>query len=560
MDSGIFLLIAGCLLIPMMLALTGLVALRVARCEQRAWAAPLAGAAVWCLAGTYATMTRTAPWAWFAGVLAVVVGCAIYYRSELTFTGPELGVYALVHAFTLGLMLIVPFPGMWLMGGDWLEHYRMAEAVWTQPFQVALFPRSPSFAAGSLVCLPFRPSLATYQIYVAATTAAALLVLLAGARTPAARARRRWAIACLALSAFYVVHLQNLWPKWLAAGFFVAAILEAARHRERGEFGSALLAIFWFGMGVAVHEATVLVFPFLLVALGRPALTALVRRRVAWLIACALLLVTFGGWQAWSLAQVGWRERVARHPVVTWHDGRSLPAKVAINAADHLVGLLPPDLHARWTSPEVTRSAEEIVRHSYYTAIALNSWMAATLLTIFGPTLWVLRSEIATLWRDAARAGAAHAWGAAFAATLLLNCLLGPTPPRYGLAQSGFVPVCLLGFVPLVLRLLDRAPAVRLRRIVRWHVLTGFGPFAVLAIGVLLATHLPSPGRTAWVEALTAADRDLWTLRHLGLVPLAEVFFPFGVVFFGIVVAAFWSGAVRVSGQNVRARRAANDE
>jgi hypothetical protein len=556
LELGIFPLLVGCILIPAILALTGLVVLRIMRLEDRAWAAPLAGAAVWCVAGTYALMTRTPPWAWCLGVLALVVGIAIYYRSDLAFTAPELGVYALVHAFTLGLMSIVPFPGMWLMGGDWLEHYRMASAVWTQSFAVAEFPRSPSFAAGAILCLPFRPSLAADQIYVAATTAAAMLVLLAGASTPAARARRRWAIACLALSAFYVVHLQNLWPKWLAAGFFVAAILEALRHRERGDFAAAALAIFWFGVGVAAHEATALAAPFLLVAFGRPALAALARQRTVWLVGCLLALLTFGAWQTWTLVQLGWRERFARHPAATWHDGRPLPAKVAINAADHFVGLLAPDLRARWTDPQATRSVGEIAQHSYYTAIALHSWMAATLLTIFGPTLWVLRSEIGVLWREWSRAGAVAAWGGALAVTLLLNCLLGPTPPRYGLAQAGLVPVCLLGFVPLVLRLLDRAPAVRLRRIVRWHVLTGFGPFVLLALGVLLATHLPSAARAAWVEKLTAADRDLWTLRHLGLVPLSEVFFPLGILFFVLAVAAFWSGAVRVSGHNVRARRA----
>jgi hypothetical protein len=558
MEMGMLPLIAGCIFVPVILAVTGLVVLRVARCEGRVWAAPLAGAAVWCLAGTYAIMTRTPPWAWFCGVIAIAVGLAIYYRRNLAFAAPELGAYALIYSFTLGLLCVIPFPGMWLMGGDWIQHYGMASAVWERSFGVAHLARSPSFAAGAIVCLPFHPSLAAYQIYVAATTASAMLVLLVGASTRAALARRRWAIACLALSAFYVVHLQNLWPKWLAAGFFVAAILEALRHRERGESGSALLASFWFGVGIAAHESTLLAVPFLFAAFGRAALGALVRRRAVWMAGIALFLLTFAGWQVWTVAAFGMRERVAQNPAVSWHDGRALPVKVAINAVDHVVGLLPPDLRARWSAAE--RSPKKIADNTYYTAIALNSWMAATLLTIFGPTLWVLRSEIAALLRSAARTGEVRVWGTALAVTLLLNCLVGPTPVRYGLAQTGFTQVCLLGFLPIVLRLLDHAPAVRLRRIVRWHVLTGFGPFVVLALGVLLATHLPYAGRAALVEKLTWADHDLWTLRRLGLEPLAEAFYPGGLAVFVIAIAAFWSGAVRVSGQNVRARRVTNDE
>ncbi len=563
MDLAVFSLLAGCLLLPIILAITGLVALRIARCDgERAWAAPLAGAAVWCLAGTYALMSRTPPLAWCFGLLGVVVVFAIYYRDELPFRAPELGAYALIYFFTLGVMCVIPFPGMWLMGGDWLEHYGMASAVWERSFGVAHLARSPSYAAGAIVCLPFHPSLAAYQVYVAATTAAAMLVLLSGARTPAALARRRWAIACIALSAFYLVHLQNLWPKWLAAGFFVASILEALRHRTRGKLSAALLAIFWFGVGIAAHESTLFALPFLVAAFGRPALGALLRQRVAWVAGIALVLITFAGWQVWTVATFGLHERIARHPAVAWNDGRPLPAKVAINAIDHLAGLLPPDLRARWSGAGEVRTAEKIAGDTYYTSIALNSWMAATLLTIFGPTLWVLRSEIGALWRSAARAGEVRVWGAALAVTFLLNCVAGPIAPRYGLAQSGFTQVCLLGFVPLVLRLLDHAPSVRLRRIVRWHVLTGFAPFAVLAIGVLLATHLPHASRAALIERLASADADFWTLRHLGLESLAERFFPGGFVAFALAVLAFWSGAIRVSGHNVRARRGGgmNDE
>ncbi len=505
-------------------------------------------------------MSRTPPLAWCFGLLAVVAVLAIFCRRELAFRAPELGAFALVYFFTLGVMCVIPFPGMWLMGGDWIQHYGMATAVWERSFGVASLARSPSFAAGSIVCLPFHPSLAAYQIYVAATTAGAMLVLLSGARTPAARARRRWVIACIGLSAFYVVHLQNLWPKWLAAGFFVAAILEAHRHRERGELGAALLAIFWFGVGIAAHESTALAFPFLLAAFGRPALVGLLRQRRVWLAGTAIVLATFAGWQTWTLVTFGLHERVAQNPSVTWNDGRALPEKVAVNAVGHLVGLLPPDLHERWSGADATATPAKIAENSYYTAVALNSWMAATLLTIFGPTLWVLRAEIGTLWRNAAQASELRVWGSALAVTFLLNCLITPTPPRYGAAQGGFTQVCLLGFVPLALRLLDRAPSVRLRRIVRWHLLTGFGPFVGLAIGVLLVTHLPHAVRAALTEKLTWADHDLWTLRHLGLEPLAESFFPVGLVFFALAMAAFWSGAIRVSGQNVRARRSERAE
>ena len=173
-----------------------------------------------------------------------------------------------------------------------------------------------------------------------------------------------------------------------------------------------------------------------------------------------------------------------------------------------------------------------------------------------GPTLWVLRSEVGALWRNAARTGEVRGWGGALAITFVANCAIGPTAPRYGLAQSGFTQVCLLGFLPLVFRMLDRAPSVRLRRIVRWHVLTGFAPFAVLSIGMLLALHLPRAGNGELVAKLASADGDFWTFRHLGLASLAGRFFPGGLVLFALAIAAFWSGAIRVSGQNVRARRA----
>lgn len=535
---------------PTILALTGLVALRVARCDGRAWAAPLAGAAVWCLAGTYAIMTRTPPWAWFLGVLGLVVGLAVFYRRELAFAAPDLGIYALTYFFTLGVMVVIPYPGMWLTGADWFPPFRAVQAVWTRAPDAVPFAGNPSFAAGSLVGLPSQPALAADQIYMAATAAAAMLVLVAGAKTRAALARRRWAIACVALSAFYLVHVQSLGPQWLAAGFFVAAILEALRHRESRAISPALLAIFWFSLGVAMHGSTLLAVPFLCVAFGRPALAVLLRQRAVWAAGLAIVSIAVLGWQVSSLMKFAWGAPIAQCMSPMWHDVRLLPEKIAMNAVSLAVGMLPIELWHGWRngSGAVPVTVEQVCG----IVIALNTWMAMTLLTIFGPTLWVLRAEVAALWRTAARAGDLHAWGAAFALTLLFNCLFARLPAGDRLDQAGLTPVCLLGFVPLVLRVLDHAPSVRLRRIARWHVLTGFGPFVVLALCVLIAAHLPA---ARWAP-LPGAQHDLLALRQSGLESLAETFFPGGIAVFAITVAAFWSGAVRVSGRNVRARRA----
>jgi len=546
--------------VPLILVLTGLVALRVARCDaERAWAAPLAGAAIWSLAGTYALMSRTPPWGWCVGLLALVLGLAIHYRREVTLRTPECAAYAVIYLFTLGVMCVIPFPGMWLMGGDWIQHYGMASAIWERTFGVTHLARSPSFAAGAIVCLPFHPGLASYQIYVAATTAASLLVFLAGARTPGVLARRRWAMGCLAVSAFYLVHLQNLWPNWLAAGFFVTAILEALRYRRDAAGGTALLAIFWFGVGIAVHESTAFAFPLLLAAFGRPALVALLRQPRIWAATLAIMGLTFAGWQAWTLHTYGYRARAGQSPLTTWHEERTLPVKLGVNAVDQTVGLLLPDVRARVSALRHATSRTQMAEISGYLAIALNTWMAATLLTIFGPMLWVLRAEIGTLWSEARRAGEVTVWAAAAAVTFAINCAVLPTAPRYGGAQAGLTQVCLLAFVPLVLRLLDRAPSVRLRWIVRWHLLTGFAPFAALALGVLLALHLPHAGRAALVERLAVVDADWNAVRQLGLELLSAKFFPGGLIVFLLGCVVLWSGALAAAGQNVRTRHRRGD-
>ncbi len=551
------LLVAACLLFPLILAATGQVTLQLARCaDDRAWAAPLMGSAVWCLAGTFSIMTRTPPWAWYLGLLAAVVGLWIYHRRDLDLGAPELRTYYLTCLFTLGVMCVIPFPGMWLMGGDWMQHFGMARASWEQAFGLSHLARSPAFAAGAILCLPFHPSLAAYQIYVAGTTAAGVLVLVAGARTPAQLARRRWAVACVCLSAFYLVHLQNLWPMWLAAGFFVAAILEALRHRENGENASALLSIFWFGVAIAAHESSALCVPFLFVAFGWPAIRELAHRRVVWAAGIAIMLGTCAGWQLWTVLSYGLAQRVAQNPVVTWDAGQSLPARVALNFVDHVVGLLPTDLRDRWRATPSPRSMAQNADDAYYTAIALSSWMAATLLTIFGPTLWTLRTEIATQLRGVSL----RPWGIALALTFTLNCLLLSVAPRYGAAQGGLTQVCLLGLMALVARVFIRAPSVRLRRILWWNLLTGFVPFSLLAGGVLLALHLPHEGRSLLVAKLAAADGDWWTVQHFGMEVLAAKFFPGGFLVFAAGTVALWFGAVRVSGQNVRARHSSRPD
>jgi hypothetical protein len=551
------LLAVGCVLIPLLLAATGAVVLRVARCASgREWAAPLMGSAVWCLAGTFSIITRTNPWIWCLALLAVAGGAGVFFRRSLSLRTPELRTFYLVYFFTLGVLCVLPFPGMWLMGGDWMQHYGAAAAVWDRMFGVGQIASCPSFAAGAIVCLPFHPSLAALEIYVAATTAASLLVLLQGARSPAELARRRWAIGCVCLSAFYLVHLQNLWPKWLAAGFFVAAILEALRHRTRGDLASALLAIFWFGISIAVHASSLLLTPFLVVALGWPAIRALARQRIVWAAGSALLLLTCGGWQVWTLAIYGMKQGAVQLPIVMGNDGRTIPARMAYNLADLLVGLLPPDFRNRWSGAGLHSVLEE----THYTAIALSSWMAATLLTIFGPMLWLLRDEVRLWWRSAVRSGESRPWSGALVLSLLLNCVVISAPPRYGAAQIGFAPVCLLGLMLLFTRVFAHAPAVRLARLARWHLFTGLLPYALLSLGVLLALHSPHGNREAVVESLAVSDSDWWAVRHLRLEVLAAEFFPVGIVVFGLGCLALWAGALSAAGQNVRTRRTWKDE
>lgn len=511
-------------LAPWLYLATGCI-LDAVRPEQRAAepaTIPLRGIVFWGVGGMASVMTGASPGVIEAVALLVLAVLAVTRRPALADTWAAWRscsqTWWFGYVFFLVVLIVAPFPGMWLMGGDWLSHFYMAAAIHdgtfgTHPDHLA---RSPLFAAAAMPLLDFGSRLGAFQVFNAAAAAAAWHPVVQPTLNvaPADRRVRLAAWVALALSPFATVVPTNLWPKFFAGGCVVVAFHRVTRARERGTAADLLLGGVWLAFAILAHESSILfVFPWLALAL----LPRTNERGARWpqvLAALAAAGTIVAAWEVWTLLRFGWEARFSANPAVRFALAVPLWRKALFVLGATFWGTPPGDLVAFWSKAEPGFAAK-----GYYTLVAMVSWLGATVVGIAGGWVVALGAEWRRLAGERLRSHASRWLVVAVSLTIVAHAfLLGGIGNRFGAVQNGLVPLVMWVAGCALSRLTARDERGVRRALAGWWLL-GWLPYcaAALAAGTILNWRDAFPTQTA---SLVRSDNDLFTLLHLRFEPL----------------------------------------
>lgn len=477
----------------------------------------------------------------------------------------------MIYGFFLVVLAVSPFPGLWLMGGDWWEHFRMILAAHSNIFGASDLARSPYYAVAAWPLIDAGGGLAAFQIFGAVAAAAAWLPIVdEGLAVDAADLRLvRWgAIVAVGLAPFVTVTLQNLWPKFFAGGFLWLALKALRECRRTGTLEIPWASGLWFAAAVLAHEATLLCLPIWVVAaLGasapdaagsvpgaQPAGRSPRRKAIAILVGplvVAALCILI--WEGWTLLRFGWEARVAANPAVTFDQGLPWMEKMFSNLKGLVISELPGDLHELWRGGLGHRWPPKL----YYTVIAIMSWMGATAVGIAWPWLLGAPKAVIAMSGRAFRTVRGRAYLAAIIAVIVLNSLVLGSAPRYGAVQTGFVPLA-MWLIGMGWGRLRREDGPGILRVLGLSLVFGWLPYA--AIGGSVAALLIWPGRLErWVAQLRHSDGDLVQImgegfHPLGLQPLFWGLAVAGAVFIGWQASWLWKQAKGAGPQLIEKR------
>ncbi len=493
-------------------------------------AIPLLGVVFWGWVGLLQIMSGV-PRGWlYSGIAAVAIAGGLHQWKRVVKMGrdwgecvrPSLGIYLL----SVVALAVSAYPGLWLIGGDWWVHFSMTLAADHGQFGVDQLTRCPFFA---VACLPLLDAgggtwargLAVYQIFNAVAAAAAWLpiVMLILKTDQAGRAVRVAALLALGCSPMFTMVLQNLWPKFLAGGCLWLALTRAEKFAVDGRITEMRWAGWWFACAVLAHESSIIYAPLLALAAWvgpgvRGKLPLIIG--LAWAGIIVALLV--GCWEGWTVWRFGWGARVNANPAVAFATSQPLWEKFGANILAVLVSILPLDLAATWVRPHLG-----FLDKSYYTVVAIVSWMGATVLGIVLPWLLFLRKAAARLATDYWLEKRQRILLAGAAIAVVAYAFILPVAPRYGTIQGGLVPL-VMGMTAMVVSRLGAEDARGVSRLLRWWVFVGWLPY--VAVGTVIGIILGFPEHFgSRAEQLRLQDGDLMAVytekfAPLGMMPM----------------------------------------
>ena len=487
-------------------------------------AVPLLGVVFWGWVGLLQVMSGV-PRGWlYAAIAVATVAGGLYRWPVVAKAGREWGEYVRPSycIYLLGVVALVvsPYPGVWLIGGDWWVHFSMTLAADHGQFGVEQLTRCPFFA---VACLPLLDAggagwargLAVYQFFNAMAAAAAWLpIVIKILKTDdRGRAVRVAALLALGFSPMFSVVLQNLWPKFLAGGCLWMALTRAGKFSAEGRPAEMRAAGWWFACAVLAHESSVIYAPLVaLTAWVGSAQGKLSRLSgLAWAGLIVVLLV--GLWEGWTVGRFGWEARVNANPTVAFATGQPLWEKFGANILGVLVSILPLDLVSTWSRPDLGS-----LDKYYYTVVAIISWLGATLLGLALPWLLFMRQSMGRMAAGFFQDRRHQALLAGAAIAVVAYALILPVTPRYGAVQGGLVPLE-MGVVGIGLSRLGTADARGVSRLLAWWVSVGWLPY--VAVGTLIGCILAFPAHFGnRAEQLRLHDGDLLAVYTEKFAPL----------------------------------------
>jgi len=465
------------------------------------------------------------------GVLGAATGAGLP-RAMLAREGARL--YSCYVAGLLFLALAAtPAPGLW--GTDWAMYVRAGEALLSYAADPAAFDALPALVADRPRLFAARPHLFSAAIAPLSAGLPALLALevlsaVAGASLLLAvgfAARRvgreepsgLWLVFFLSLP-LYTYHLLALWPKFMAAASVLVALSEGYAYRAERTRSTWLWAWGWLGVAIAVHHASLLYLPLLVLLVWRGA----EQRRVplaGW--AGVALLATAGVYEFWALSTLGLEARVQSNPSVyqatsfdlvflLWKTAQQLFASVLGTGLPFAAGRL---LAAPGAPLPIALG---------HLSDALSGWLVFLAGTFAGnlfPLLVVAREELRRAWREARGHPLFSTVLLGFGVALLGASLLAPIV-HLSAAQLGSMP----SSVALVYFASSRLARPKLLRALWVSLAMGALPLLAYLVATRAAFERARSGDSFWLDWFLRFEGDARLLFALDETTLSQALSP----------------------------------
>jgi hypothetical protein len=465
------------------------------------------------------------------GVLGVV-SCRDLPRAALAREGARL--YSCYVGGLLFLALAAtPAPGLW--GTDWAMYVRAGEALLSYAADPGAFDTLPALIADRPRLFAARPHLfsaaiaplsvglpALLALEVLSSVAGASLLLAVGfaaRRLGRAEPSGLWLVFFLSLP-LYAYHLLALWPKFMAAASVLVALSEGYAYRQERSRSTWLWAWGWLGVAIAVHHASLLYLPLLVLLVWR----GIGRGRLLLVgLAVVALLATAGVYELWALSTLGLEARVQSNPSVYQATSFDLVFLLGKTVQQLFASVLGTGLPFAAEQLLAARGAPFPVALGHLSD-AVSGWLVFLAGTFVGnllPLLFVARQELARGWREARGHPLFSTALLGFGIALLGASLLAPIV-HLSAAQLGAMP----SSVALVYFASSRLTRPKLLRALWVSLATGALPLVAYLVATRAAFERALSGDAFWLDWFLRFEGDARLLFALDETTLSQALSP----------------------------------
>lgn len=423
--------------------------------------------------------------------------CIFFIKDNLIkIYSKEISIYFYIHTIVYGIHVVNAYPGIWLAGGDWYSHLSKAIALHELSYSVDNIDRSPFYAAGSIFGMHFiDPYISFYSHSIAVGSAVILAIL--------TNAKNRIGVLLIIISPFFLISLQNLWPKLALGGCLIGTLYFGFVQVNNSKKNFILLMMF-FSAGVAYHRSFIFFSPLILLYLTRHNHWNFKFLSLSLLIAFCL----FGFYETWNIYSHGISSIINANPVVTYSQDLSFWVKCWNKIDSVFIGSAAWfKFNDRLQTPLLEIS--KFLQNSYIFAICFVSNISGT---IFGLSLIFLH-HIRTVTARLLFLIQSNFYKKEFLLLLLSFILLifvTPGIKHWGLLQAS-TPALVIAFYWFLgnfnLKLGD------FRFAAYTHCFLGITPYLIINLGTNFILNSDNPNLTKLSNLLKKSDSDFITMQ-----------------------------------------------
>lgn len=477
--------------------------------------------------------------------LTVIILAGLYLITRrVSFISHAFFVFYLAYSVCLAVVLCTPYPGLGHWSGDWLENFKMAEALLSTHYPIELIQRTPLFAGSLLPLTLFISGLEPFLIGSAVLSSAAAMVFYYGLCEVLQRPPSFKTLLIFVLSSLCLLHLAAFWPKHLSAAALLACTIEIylyQRHEDRRHFW---WATFWLGGSVAAHHSGLLGVPLALALflISRPFQWKRVVRDLTAFLVVGILCV--GLFEVWSIASFGWNERINRNPTVLYRTQTSWVLYRLVFQSTFFGSDFSLKLLEKWNAlgGDVIRRLPPI---GYYLFTALITLSASTILGVFLFPLALTARKFLRSLGEHLRTGSGQLIAGVVLLILLGHAALVVQPTFLGCLQVGLTGLAFWGFFWVLVFLEQSSDTTLIPRTLKIVVWFQALPLLAMHLIPLFIINVNSPWRENLLRALTVGDADYSSTAALGLQGPGTPLFPLNLLYLAALLFVYRLATLR---------------